>query len=153
MSIKIVPFQASLATAFRDLNLEWLTVYFFVEPKDSELLDRCEEVIIKKGGAIFFALKEDIVAGCFSLLPVDDKSYELGKMAVKKEFQGHKVGQELLKFALSYAKEQHREEIILYSNTLLEPAIYLYRKFGFTEIEMEKPPPYQRSNIKMSLKL
>ena len=45
------------------------------------------------------------------------------------------------------------EKIILYSNTMLENAIYIYKKHGFIEIPMEEKTPYKRSNIKMELVL
>jgi ribosomal protein S18 acetylase RimI-like enzyme len=40
------------------------------------------------------------------------------------------------------------ENLYLYSNTQLEPAINLYKKFGFLEIPVEKSE-YARCNIKM----
>ena len=43
--------------------------------------------------------------------------------------------------------------IILYSNTKLENAIYIYRKYGFIEIPNEENSPYKRSDIKMKLHL
>ena len=39
--------------------------------------------------------------------------------------------------------------IVLYSNTTLQNAIYIYRKYGFVEVEMEENPPYERGDIKM----
>ena len=42
---------------------------------------------------------------------------------------------------------------MLYSSTKLTPAINLYRKVGFKEVELEKDSHYERSNIKMILEL
>jgi len=153
MRIQIIPFRADLAHEFREMNLVWLNEYFYVEPKDKELLNRAEEVIIEQGGKIFFAQLEEDIAGCYSLLPYGNKSYELGKMAVKKQYQGKNIGHSLLEHAIHYAKQDEKDELILYSNTILKTAIHLYRKYGFAEIDMEDPPPYARSNIKMALKL
>ncbi|QBA64299.1 GNAT family N-acetyltransferase [Muriicola soli] len=154
MAIQIIPFKSELATEFRDLNLVWLNEYFHLEPKDSELLGRAREEIIDPGGAIFFAeTAEGHIIGCFSLIPYGTNSFELGKMTVKKGYEGQKIGHDLLVFAINYTREQGKEWLVLYSNTILETAIYLYRKFGFEEIEMEFPPPYTRSNIKMALKI
>ncbi|MBT8280629.1 MAG: GNAT family N-acetyltransferase [Muriicola sp.] len=154
MAIQIIPFTSELATEFRDMNLAWLNEYFYVEPKDSELLGRAREEIIDRGGAIFFAeIADGRIVGCFSLIPYQKNSFELGKMAVKKGYEGQKIGHDLLAFAINYTREQGKEWLVLYSNTILEPAIYLYRKFGFEEIDMEFPPPYARSNIKMALKI
>lgn len=153
MPVRIIPFQPNLASAFKELNLAWLTEYFYVEPKDSDLLNNCQEVIIDKGGVIFFAQLKESIVGCFSLLPMDTNTVELGKMAVQDGHQGQKIGHLLLEYAIDYCKKKQITSIVLYSNTVLQPAIYLYKKFGFKEIPMEVPPPYDRSNIKMALTL
>jgi ribosomal protein S18 acetylase RimI-like enzyme len=44
------------------------------------------------------------------------------------------------------------EELILYSNTSLKPAINLYEKFGFIEIPVGNSE-YARCNIKMKKQL
>ncbi len=151
MSVRIIPFQPHLAVTFKELNIAWLTEFFYVEPKDSDLLDNCQEVIIDKGGVIFFAELKDTIVGCFSLLPIDTNTLELGKMAVREGHQGQKIGHLLLQYAIDYCKKKQITSIVLYSNTVLQPAIHLYKKFGFVEIPMEIPPPYERSNIKMAL--
>lgn len=151
MAIRIIPFKSELAASFKELNLAWLTEYFYVEPKDADLLDKCQEMIIDQGGQIFFAAKEKIILGCFSLLPLNSNSFELGKMAVKTGYQGQRIGHLLLEHAIKYCKSKEISSLVLYSNTLLQPAIHLYKKFGFEEIPMEVPPPYERSNIKMAL--
>ena len=47
-------------------------------------------------------------------------------------------------------KEKNIEKLILYSNTKLASAIHLYKKYGFTEIELEQGL-YERANIKMEI--
>ena len=151
--VVIEPFRPELAETFKNLNVEWLQKYFVVEPHDEELLQKCEETIIKKGGFIFFAMVNNKAVGTFAFIKLENKIFELGKMAVSPEYQGLKIGQKLLDFAIYFAEKHHWKKIILYSNTKLENAIYLYRKYGFTEIDLEKNTPYQRSNIKMELVL
>ena len=138
---------------FKALNVAWLEKYFYVESKDREILEHCEEYIIAQGGHIFFAALEGQLAGCFSLIRIREGVYELGKMAVDPEFQGQKLGQKMMEFAIDFGHKQGWSRIILYSHTKLGPAIYIYRKFGFVEIELEKDTPYERSNIKMELEL
>jgi len=129
----------------------WLTEYFYVEPKDTDLLDNCQEEIIDKGGVIFFAQLKETIVGCFALLPSDAHTVELGKMAVLQGYHGQKIGHQLLQYAVDNCKRNQITSIVLYSNTVLQPAIHLYKKFGFKKIPMEVPPPYERSNIKMAL--
>jgi hypothetical protein len=43
--------------------------------------------------------------------------------------------------------------LILYSSTILENSIHLYRKYGFIEVPIDSDIKYARGNIKMSLNL
>ena len=72
-------------------------------------------------------------------------------MAVDEKFQGKKIGQALADAAIAKAKSLGAKKIILYSNTILAPAIALYRKIGFKEIPVDGT--YKRSDIKMELPL
>jgi ribosomal protein S18 acetylase RimI-like enzyme len=74
-------------------------------------------------------------------------------MAVSPKHRGHKIGQKLLQYCIDFSKEQGLEALMLYSARKLENAIYIYKKFGFIELELEKKSPYKRSDIKMELKL
>ena len=151
--VAIIPFQAEYSNRFKDLNVAWLEHFFYVEDKDKELLDDCENVIIKNDGYIFFAKFNNEIVGCFSFIKIEDKIYELGKMAVDFNFQGLGIGQELIKFAINLGIKSNWDKIILYSSTKLPHALYLYRKYGFKEVELEKDLPYARSDIKMELLL
>ena len=153
MSLTIVPYESKYATVFKDLNISWLEQYFYVEPKDTILLNDCEKSIIDIGGYIFIGIYKDIPVGCFSFIPYGKQHYELGKMAVNDTFQGLKIGQQLLAFAIAFAKQQHWEAITLYSSTKLPTALHIYRKFGFKDIALEKDLPYARSDVKMELRL
>ncbi len=151
MQINIIPFQSKHANAFKNLNLNWLERYFYVEEKDKVLLENCQESIIDIGGYIFFAEADNKIVGCFSLIPYGPNVYELGKMAVDPDFQGYKIGQQLLTFAIDFAKQQLWKAIVLYSSTKLDTALHVYKKYGFNEVALEKDLPYARSDIKMEL--
>ncbi|WP_405266514.1 GNAT family N-acetyltransferase [Cellulophaga sp. Ld12] len=153
MAITIIPYEPIHSKAFHDLNVEWLKKYFYVEEKDKELLNDCENTILKKDGHIFFAKYEGKIVGCFSFLKISASTFELGKMAVSEKYQGLKIGQELLKFAIVFGKESNWDKIILYSSTKLPHALYLYEKYNFEKVPIEKDLPYERSDIKMELQL
>ena len=70
-------------------------------------------------------------------------------MAVHEEFRGKKIGRALAESPIAWAKDSGAEKIVLYSNTMLDSAIALYRNLGFHEIPVDGP--YQRTNIKMEL--
>ncbi|MCK0133489.1 GNAT family N-acetyltransferase [Arenibacter sp. S6351L] len=151
MDLNIILFESQYAKRFKELNVAWLEKYFYVEPKDTFLLENCESSIIDKGGYIYFAKYKDKIVGCFALIELGTDEYELGKMAVDPNYQGLKIGQALLRFAIDLAKQNTWKKLILYSSTKLENALYIYRKYGFKEIEIEKNLPYARSDIKMEL--
>ncbi len=153
MPIKIIPFQKQYAQAFYDLNIEWLETFFYVEDFDKEVLSNPDKYIIQPGGHIFFAIENDTVLGTVALIKESDKSFELTKMAVLPNQRGKKIGQQLMQYCIGFAIENKFDNLFLYSNTLLENAIYIYRKYGFIEIPVEPDSPYKRSNIKMRLQI
>ena len=152
MGIKITTFKDNYAKDFYDLNIEWLKTFFYVEDFDEEVLSKPKQYIINRGGHIFFALKDNVVLGTVALMPTEDnRILELTKMAVLPKARGQKIGQKLMQYCIDFAKQQELYALMLYSNTILENAIYIYRKYGFKEVELETDSPYERSNIKMIL--
>jgi len=152
MSVNIHTYQKQYASHFYHLNIEWLKTYFYVEAFDEEVLSKPDQYIIDKGGHIFFAKLNTEVVGTVALMPTNDTGiFELTKMAVSPSQRGKKIGQQLMQHCISFAKKQGFTGLMLYSNTILENAIYIYKKYGFIEIPVEPNSPYKRSNIKMEL--
>lgn len=151
MALKILPYQSIFSKAFYELNVEWLETYFYVEEFDKEVLSNPEKYIINPGGHIFFALENEKILGTVALMPYDKNCFELTKMAVDPKERGRKIGQQMIKYCINFSKKQEINKLILYSNTILENAIHIYRKYGFKEIPKEKNSPYKRGNIKMEL--
>ncbi|MDE6575665.1 MAG: GNAT family N-acetyltransferase [Muribaculaceae bacterium] len=65
---------------------------------------------------------------------------------------GGGLGDALFRSAIAKAKSLGAKKLFLESNTLLKPAIGLYRKFGFTELK-DYHPTYARGDIQMELTL
>jgi ribosomal protein S18 acetylase RimI-like enzyme len=150
--IEIINFKPQHSSHFYDLNVEWLEKYFYVEPYDKKVLSNPKEYIIDNGGFIFFAKLENEIVGTVALINQQD-FFELSKMAVSPKFHGLKIGQKLMNYCIEFAKKQHWDSITLYSHRKLAPAINLYKKVGFVEIELEQDSHYERSDIKMKLSL
>jgi len=154
VAINIITYNKIYASSFYSLNIEWLQTYFYVEPFDQEVLSKPDQYIISKGGYIFFAKQNESIVGTVALMPTQITGVlELTKMAVSSEHRGKKIGQQLMQHCIDFAKEQQFKGLMLYSNTILENAIYIYKKYGFVEIPVEPNNPYKRSNIKMELVL
>ena len=147
--IQIISYQAEHQPWFEKFNRDWIEEFFWMEPVDFEVLQNPDAHIISKGGEIFMATCNKEMAGTVALKFVEAGVYEFTKMAVNPKFRGRKIGEALSLHAIGRARELNARKIILYSNTILAPAIALYRKLGFKEIPLDGP--YKRSNIKMEL--
>lgn len=82
--MEIISFDAAYARDFRDLNLDWLNKFFWVEPLDEEILNNPEEFIINPGGIIFFAKEDETIIGTVALMKIENGVFELTKMAVTR---------------------------------------------------------------------
>lgn len=147
--LEILDFEPAHQTWFEKLNRQWIEQYFWMEPVDVEVLQHPDKTIIEKGGAILMASIDGAIAGTVALKFVEQGVYEFTKMAVDEKYRGQKIGKALGESAIEKAKKLGARKIILYSNTILTPAIELYRKLGFLEVPVDGP--YKRSNIKMEL--
>jgi GNAT superfamily N-acetyltransferase len=151
VALEMVEYQPEHQPWFEKFNRQWIEEYFWMEPIDFEVLQRPDEYIISKGGKILVATYNKEIAGTVALKYVDPVTYEFTKMAVDAKFRGFKVGQALGEAAIVKARALGAKKIILYSHTVLVPAVQLYRKLGFVEVPVDGP--YKRSNIKMELQL
>ncbi|NND16223.1 MAG: GNAT family N-acetyltransferase [Eudoraea sp.] len=149
-NIQLVPYESKYREAFKRLNEVWIRQFFKMEAKDYESLEHPEETIINKGGYIIVALRNDQAVGVCALIKLDhpEYTYELAKMGVAPEARGLGIGYKLGKAIIEKARGLGANNLFLESNTILVPAISLYRKLGFKEIE-NIGSPYERSNIQM----
>ncbi len=125
-----------------------------MEEMDYIALDNPKEYILDKGGAILVALYGNMPLGICALIPIPHLPYdfEMAKMAVSPKAQGKGIGKLLGKAVIAKAKELGAKSVYLESNTKLSPAINLYRKLGFKEIEGIQAA-YNRVDIQMVLEL
>lgn len=146
--LKIIPYSSEYAPFVKSLNVAWLEKFFVVEPFDEIVLSNPQEEIIDKGGQIFFAKYQNNIVGTFTLLKIDDFTYELSKMAVDEKFQGLGIGKFMMDYCIKFAENNNIKKLVLYSNTTLDTAINMYRKYGFIEASLGSTV-YKRADIKM----
>lgn len=147
--IRIVEYAPVHAAAFERLNRDWIEKYFGMEPIDFEVLQQPDKHIIAPGGCILMAIAGTETIGTVALKLSAPGVYEFTKMAVDERYRGRKIGHLIADAAIVKAKSLGAKKIILYSNTMLTPAIHLYKKLGFVEVPVDGP--YKRSNIKMEM--
>lgn len=152
--IEIVDYRPEYLAAFKRLNVMWINSHWSLEPHDLEVLGNPEDSILSRGGCILVALVNGKPVGVVALCRMEyqDYDYELAKLAVDPEVRGTGLGEAICRAAIERAKSLGAKKLFLESNTLLKPAINLYRKLGFTELR-EYHPAYERGDIQMELNL
>lgn len=150
--IELIEYSPAFQADFKHLNCEWIETYFELEEADYHALDKPHETIIQTGGHIYLARYQGEIVGTCALIKKDEETYELAKMAVAECARGKGIGWLLGQASLAKARELGAKIVYLESNTVLEPAIQLYKKLGFRKI-VGQPSPYTRCNIQMELRL
>lgn len=151
--IAIRPYEKRDRQAFHDLNAAWIEQHWQLEENDRLILNR-PELILEEGGKIFAAEFQGQTIGVCALCRLREApySYELAKLAVSPLARGMGVGKKLCEAVIRAAREDGCKRLFLESNTLLHPAIHLYKKLGFREIT-SPTLHYQRGDIQMELPL
>lgn len=144
----IVPYDPKYKDRFVEMNTLWISEMFAMEEEDARELGNIEPYI-DGGGQIFFALDDDgQVMACCMIAPREDGDWEIMKFAAKGMYTGTGAGSACLRACIDYAKERRIQKIIIVSNRKCAQAVRLYRKFGFTEIPVDKKKfPFERADI------
>lgn len=137
---------------FVRLNEQWISEYFTIEEVDRKLAENPMEIVVQ-GGHIISLTENGRVVGVCALFKEDNHRYQLARMAVDPKERGKGYGACLIQAAIDRANESGAATIYLLSNTVLEPAIALYQKFGFVTQTKGQHPSYARANISMELSL
>ena len=138
-------------SAFIELNEIWISKYFKLEPADKELA-KDPSIVFKNNGYLFSLVADNQVVGVCALFNEGNGVFELARMAVSEEHQGKGYGKALIGQCIKKAKELDAQKLYLVSNTILVPAINLYKKSGFIASNIGQHPVYSRANIVLEYK-
>ena len=147
--VDILGIEPALATAFRDLNVEWLDRYFRVEPIDEKILDNPAEYVLADGGQILFAGIQGNIVGTVALKHHGNGELELTKMAVTSGFQGSGIGRKLALACIEEFRARKGRKLYLESHSSLEAALALYESLGFEHAEPPQASEYERADVYM----
>jgi GNAT superfamily N-acetyltransferase len=150
--LRIVPYRAGHAEAFRELNLAWIRKYFTVEPRDLRDLGDPDRYIIAAGGYIFMAELNDEAVGTCALMRETEGVFELAKMTVTESVRGLGVGRALGEATIAHARAIGARRVELFTNSSLTPAIKLYRTLGFVDAPVGSTD-FVRADVHMVLDL
>lgn len=114
--------------------------YLELQNYDSEL----EHLGDKYGlpnGRLYIVKVDDEVAGCIGLRKIDNENCEMKRLYVRLKFRGYKIANKLVEMIIDDAKRIGYKNMFLDTFLFLKGAIYLYKKFGFNEIESYNNSP------------
>lgn len=136
--MKIVSYQTKYREDFIRLNTEWLRRFYWVEFFDQYTMDHVEE-LVEQGAMVYFALdgNDKVLATCMAM-PLEENIWEICKLAARNQYTGTGAGSAVLQAAMRYAENHGAKKEVLISCRSLEPAIHLYKKFGFHEVPYRK---------------
>lgn len=137
---------------FIRLNELWIEEHFVLEEVDRRLAADPYK-IVRDGGHIIALREQGHVVGVCALFRESSTQFELARMAVLPSQRGRGFGHVLIRAAIAKARDRGATRIHLLSNTILAPAVALYRKYGFQTVSEGPHPLYARCNIVMELQL
>ena len=150
--VRIINYEEKHHNDFRRLNLEWLEKYNLAESHDLQVLDDPKGTILDRGGVIYMAEEDGQLIGSAALMKEAEGIYELAKMAVDPHWRGKGISKLLIEKCLETARSWNATKVTLYSNSQLQTALSLYKKYGFYHIGTENSP-YVTADVRMELNL
>ena len=80
---------------------------------------------------VWVAYYDGLPIGCIAYREKSPGTGEVKRLFIRSEHRGKGISKELLKTVESYAKEQGCHTLFLDTRITLEPAVSIYRSFGF----------------------
>lgn len=144
--MEIIQYIPEYKNDFIRLNTSWIEKYFSIEQEDLDTLNNID-YLLENGAMIFFAVENGAVLATSMALPVDKDNWEICKLASDERYQGKGAGSAVFKACMDYAIDNNAKKLILVSNSILKPALQIYKNFGFKEIPVDSMHNYQRGDI------
>jgi ribosomal protein S18 acetylase RimI-like enzyme/DNA-binding MarR family transcriptional regulator len=151
--VKIVDMDSRNKDKFRTLNAAWIEQHFKMEPIDERTLRSPETEIVAKGGSVLMAMMGAETVGAVAIKPMDSGRWELTKLAVDARHRGRGIGELLTREAMARAKKKGAKTVFLETSRVLEPAVRLYKKLGFKEVEKPAKTECSRTDLVMEMKV
>ena len=96
-------------------------------------------------GRLYLLYYEDNLAGCIALKKIDNKTCEMKRLYVRKQYQNLKLGRYLVDYIIRDARNIGYRYILLDTFPFLTRAIEMYKNRGFYEIESYNNNPIDNS--------
>lgn len=135
--MRVIEYDKKYREDFIRFNTEWIMEFFgFLEAEDVETFAHIEEALA--GGAmIFFAVEDGAALATCMTRPLDGRTWELCKLGSDKGRPHKGCGTAVFEAAMRWAADHGAERLFIITNRRLKPAIHIYEKHGFREIQLE----------------
>lgn len=155
-TLSLVEYRDDLASAFHDINAQWIEAMYVLEPHDRDVLKNPRREILDPGGQILFVAVDGQIVGTGALMPVGDGAIELTKMGVLPAARGLKAGEFLLAALIERGRGLKPSRLFLLTNKKSQAAIHLYEKLGFVhdaDVMAAFGASYERCDVAMNYPL
>lgn len=144
--MEIIQYNSKYKDSFIQFNTDWIIEYFgHLEKDDIETFSKIDEEL-QAGAMIFFAVEDDIPLATCMAKPIDEKTWEICKLGSNKNRKHNGCGNAVFEAAVKWAIDYNAKRLFILSNRMLKPAIHIYKKHGFREIQLDNYG-YERGNI------
>ncbi len=121
-----------IRTLFREYEKE-LDENLCFQSFEAELKDPLKKYGSPKG-VLYIAKWKDELAGCIALMPLQEEGVcEMKRLYVRPQFRKHKIGKAMVEQLMKDGKRLGYTTMKLDTLQKLQPAIALYKQYGFTE--------------------
>lgn len=116
---------------------EWMNYELCFDSFEKEMADLPGEYA-PPDGALLVAVVDGKIAGCIALRKYGDKTCEMKRLWVKKEYRNLKIGYQLINETIKIAKSSNYKEMVLETTEIMEKALSIYKRFGFKVVSVKQ---------------
>lgn len=111
----------------------WLNIDLTFQHFEKEMLE-LDKMYSWPHGGIILCREENEFTGCLGIRKIDNETAEMKRMWIRTGHHGKGLGSKLLEQAIELAKQCGYKKIKLDTLNYMTPAIHLYKKHGFVEV-------------------
>lgn len=136
--MNVIPYKEKYKNYFIQFNTDWIKDNFeYLEEEDLHTFNHIEESL-EKGAMIYFAIdNENVLATCMTKPLGDDGTWEICKLGSNKNLPHKGAGSAVFEAAMNWAILHGARKLFILSNSKLETALHIYKKYGFREIKLD----------------
>ena len=133
----IIEYQPKYKQDFIDFNTAWIVDNFgFLEEEDKETFAKIDEKLAQ-GAMIYFAIENGAALATCMAKPMSEGTWEICKLGSNKYKPHPGCGSAVFQAAMQWAVDHGAKRLFILSNSKLKPAIHIYEKNGFHEINLD----------------